>query len=182
MDARNRILRQLRAYRGSDRYEEKMRLRILAFVERHKNCFERNLREGHITGSAWIVNRTHTRVLLLHHGKLGRWLQPGGHWEGDPDVLRVALREAREETGLTRLKLVSRGIFDVDAHRIPLHKKAPAHTHYDIRYLVEADGRERLGKSEESRDLRWVKLKRVSAVNSEESIMRMVRKTSPRKR
>jgi len=72
------------------------------FVAQHENCFDRNLSIGHVSGSSWVVNPTFSHVLLLHHRKLDLWLQPGGHADGDTDILRVILNETSEETGSTR--------------------------------------------------------------------------------
>jgi 8-oxo-dGTP pyrophosphatase MutT (NUDIX family) len=116
-------------------------------------------------------------VLLTHHRKLGKWLQLGGHADGDPDLLAVALREAREESGLARLRALSPAPFDVDRHWIPERKSEPAHWHYDLRFLIEADPDEPLVVTHESRDLAWIELAQVPALNPEESLQRMVRKT-----
>ncbi len=93
----------------------------------------------------------------------------------------MALREAREETGLTRLKPVSAEAFDVDRHWIPPRGDTPGHWHLDLRFLLEADPEEALVVSDESHDLRWVELARVAELNSEESMLRMVRKTGATK-
>ena len=93
---------------------------------------------GHITGSAWVVDIAGNRVLLADHAKLGRWLQPGGHSDGDPDTLAVALREAREESGLD-VRALDDAIFDIDVHRIPARGDEPAHLHFDVRFLVQAE-------------------------------------------
>ena len=150
---------------------------FLSFVQAHENCFDRSLREGHVTGSSWIVDRPHKHCLLTHHKKLGRWLQLGGHADGDSQVMRVATREAEEESGLKQLALVSREIFDIDVHLIPEREQEPAHYHYDVRFLFEADKNEMLVVSEESNDLAWVPLASIEDYSCEESILRMVRKT-----
>jgi 8-oxo-dGTP pyrophosphatase MutT (NUDIX family) len=153
-----------------------MRRELVEFVEAHENCFERSLQIGHVTGSAWIVDPDRTHTLLHHHGKLDRWLQLGGHADGDSDVRNVALREAREESGLTSVRPVSADIFDVDVHCIPARGAEPEHFHYDVRYLFEADRSEPLRITNESKDLQWVRLDRVEELTQEESILRMVRK------
>ncbi len=130
-----------------------------------------------MTGSAWIVDCERTHALLTHHRKLDKWLQLGGHADGDPDILRVALREAREESSLEAIRPVSEEIFDVDIHAIPARGGEPAHFHYDVRFLLEADRAAALAVSEESRSLAWVPLDRVAELNGEESVLRMVRKT-----
>ncbi|HEX2861157.1 MAG TPA: NUDIX hydrolase [Lacunisphaera sp.] len=150
------------------------------FITAHPDCLWRTCLGGHLTASAWIVDPQRTRTLLTHHRKLDRWLQLGGHVDGDPDLAAAALREAREESGLARLHLVSPQIFDVDRHRIPERGAEPVHWHYDVRFLIEADPGEPLRVSDESRDLAWVGLEQVAALNPDESVVRMVRKTGPR--
>jgi 8-oxo-dGTP pyrophosphatase MutT (NUDIX family) len=160
-----------------DEHEARMQQRVVAFVEANDDCFERTLAIGHVTGSAWIVDCARAQVLLTHHAKLNKWLQPGGHADGDPDILRVALREAREETGLRSLRAISEEIFDVDAHEIPARTTEPAHVHYDIRFLLEADCGEPLTISTESHELAWVPLHQVDQLNTDQSVLRMVART-----
>jgi len=124
------------------------------FVRRRPDAAQRELAEGHLTGSAWLVSADGRRVLLTHHRKLGLWLQPGGHADGDRDLARAALREAEEESGLTGLS-IEPGIFDLDRHWIPEHKGVPAHWHYDVRYVVRAGGDEAFVVSDESHALAW---------------------------
>ena len=110
--------------------------------------------------------------------KLEKWLQLGGHADGDGDLLAVALREAAEESGLVRLHAVHPEIFDVDRHRIPQRKMEPAHWHYDLRFMIEADPREPLVRAvSESHELAWLDVDEVTRLNPEESMARMVRKT-----
>jgi len=178
---RRSLLQKLKNHSGIDPHEEEMRLRIILFVEEHENCFDRSLLTGHITGSAFIVNNSRTRTLLTHHHKLEKWLQLGGHSDGNPDTLSVALREAEEESGLKKILPLSKQIFDVDVHEIPARKNEPAHFHHDIRFLFEADDTEPLTISSESKDLAWVSLREIERYTTEESVLRMVRKvlTSP---
>jgi 8-oxo-dGTP pyrophosphatase MutT (NUDIX family) len=129
-----------------------------------------------MTGSAWIVDPARSRVLLVHHRKLGRWLQPGGHADGDPDLARVATREAREETGLAGLRLVGAGVFDVDVHEIPAQPDAPAHLHYDVRFLMENNSTAQPVANEESLALRWWPLRKIAS-GDDASLARMAKKT-----
>ena len=153
--------------------------RFNAFVDSHPDCFHRSCRVGHVTGSAWLVDTTGDRVLLAHHAKLGRWLQPGGHSDGDPDTLAVALREAREESRLD-VRALDDTIFDIDVHGIPAHGREPAHWHYDVRFLVQAE-QNRFRVSEESHALAWVPAVGVDSLTDEESVLRMARKWAVRR-
>ena len=113
-------------------------------------------------------------MLLTHHRKLGRWLQPGGHSDEDSDTLEVALREAREESGL-EVRALDKAIFDLDVHLIPAQGQDPPHYHYDVRFLVQAmeDG---FQVNDESFALAWVPADRVGVFTSDESVLRMARK------
>ena len=170
------LLDLLEKHSPIDENELKMRNETIEFVKTNEDCFRRELLIGHVTGSAWIVNYARTHVLMMHHRKLNRWFQPGGHCDGEPDVLNVALKEAYEETGLKNFKVVDGEVYDVDVHQIPERKDIPAHYHYDVRFLIEADMNEQLIITEESNDLSWVSLEKIAEHNDSESIMRMVRK------
>jgi 8-oxo-dGTP pyrophosphatase MutT (NUDIX family) len=155
--------------------------RVRRFVRTHPDCFERSCLEGHVTGSAWVLSPDHRCVLLTHHAKLGRWLQLGGHADGETDPYAVALREAREESGLADFRpLAARGIplpLDVDVHEIPARPGEPAHFHHDIRYALVATSGAPPVRSEESRDLRWVSRDRLTDYSDEESLLRLEDKT-----
>ena len=156
--------------------------RIRRLVESRSNCFERDCMPGHITASAWIVSHDHGRFLLTHHRKLDRWLQLGGHADGDPDVLGVALREAQEESGMLDLEPVLTGSelvpFDLDVHEIPAWRDDPTHEHHDVRFLLRAAAGQSLVMSGESKDLRWFEsgAPGVEGLLGEESLLRLHRK------
>lgn len=161
-----------------DRAEREMAEAGVAFIEAHPDCLLRSCLTGHLTGSAWIVNPSGAKTLLVLHRKLGRWLNPGGHADGDPDLPAVALKEAREETGLSSVKLALASLFDFDRHWIPERKGVPGHHHYDFRFLCVADDRESLLISDESDELAWKTPDEALALNPEESIKRLVSKAS----
>jgi 8-oxo-dGTP pyrophosphatase MutT (NUDIX family) len=146
------------------------------FLAAHTDAFERSNHVGHFTGSGWLVSEDGGRVLLLHHRKLDRWLQPGGHADGDSDLSGVALREAQEETGVQGLR-VEGDVFDLDCHRIPARVDEPEHWHYDVRYVVRAGPDERLVVNAESRALTWRPVAEVAVDESlDASLRRMARK------
>jgi 8-oxo-dGTP pyrophosphatase MutT (NUDIX family) len=136
-------------------------------------CYRRDHLPGHITGSACIINESVTRILLVKHGSLKRWLQPGGHADGEENVLATARREACEETGLCNLTLISNSFVDIDIHPIPAKTHFPAHDHYDVRFLFLGDEKEQLQISDESTDLKWVELSALETYNTERSILRL---------
>lgn len=138
--------------------------------------FERSRLAGHFTGSAWLVSADGKRVLLTHHRKLDRWLQLGGHADGDQNLARVALREAEEESGLDGL-VVEPEIFDLDRHWIPERGDVPGHWHYDVRYVVRATASEAFVVSEESHALAWRAINDlITEPNLDPSIQRMAMK------
>lgn len=167
------LLTLLENYPPLDAADRACRERFIAFVRAHPQCFSRELRVGHVTGSAWIVDASGARVLLTHHRKLDIWVQPGGHADGDPDVAAVALREAREETGLSNLTRCGPGIFDLDIHPIPARDAVPAHEHFDVRFAFRADASQPLLVSDESHALAWVKLDQLEQFSREASLARM---------
>ena len=163
----------------SDRYpSEKVAITMLSFIENHTNHFSRTNHHGHFTGSAWIINPDKSKILMTHHKKIGKWLQLGGHADGESDLLKVSQREAVEESGINNFVTISNEIFDMDIHEIPPIGSDPKHLHYDIRFLLEADpDKESLTISNESHDVAWIPLDQIAHYNSEKSIMRMVDKT-----
>lgn len=182
---RTSFLQHLAAYRPFDAEEVEMRERMHRFVAENEACFDRTFEPGHITASCWIVNslpageRQRGQALLTWHKRLNRWLQMGGHLErDDASLLDAALREAREESGLAEVRPLAAAIFDLDVHLIPERKGEPAHFHYDVRFLLEADPAQPLVVSAESRDVAWVPLSGIMALNTDASMRRMVAKTA----
>ncbi len=160
--------------------EEKVFIpRFKSLLSNFPACYGRSLLTGHITASAWIIDEQGGSALLVHHKKLNRWLQPGGHADGDEDVLAVAFKEAREETGLTSLKLAEENIFDIDIHLIPRHGEIQAHFHHDIRFLFVAEKTEEYVISNESNELKWIPMDKLNLfTGNNNSIRRMASKTN----
>ena len=175
-DSRSPLLHLLDDYLSRFPEEADIVKRYQYFVSTNVDCFERELQSGHVTGSALVLDSGWRSVLLTHHRKLNKWLQPGGHADGDADVMRVGMREALEETGLPVIKPMTNKLFDVDIHVIPDRNNEPRHLHYDCRFLLSSGGPDTFTISHESNDLAWVPMDRISDYTSEESILRMIEK------
>ncbi|EON76322.1 Adenosylhomocysteinase [Lunatimonas lonarensis] len=175
---RSQLRYLLEHYRTVFEEEQQFVAEFLDLVE-DPLAFHRERTAGHFTASSWIVNKTRTHTLLTLHKKLNKWLQLGGHADGNDNLLEVCLNEAREESGLTSLRLVDRTIFDIDRHLIPSKGEVEEHYHYDVRFLIEAEMDESLTMSDESTELAWISFDMVEAVvNGNVSILRMLEKTS----
>ena len=148
---------------------EANRARVLAFADAHPDALVRRCVEGHLTGSAMVVDPATRRVVLLLHRKLGRWLQPGGHADGDANLPAVALREASEETGIAGLRVVTPAV-DVDVHEVG---PPPFHLHLDVRYLVVAPPKAELAPNDESLDMRWVAPGEMAAYGADPGTVRL---------
>jgi 8-oxo-dGTP pyrophosphatase MutT (NUDIX family) len=149
---------------------------FLRFLRTPAAVFDRSNKEGHFTGSTWLVSPDGKRVLLSHHRKLNLWVQLGGHADGDTCLPRVALREAEEESGLHDLRVDS-DIFDLDRHRIPARGDEPTHWHYDVCYVARASGDEKFVVSGESHALAWRDVVELASdPRMEPSLRRMARK------
>jgi 8-oxo-dGTP pyrophosphatase MutT (NUDIX family) len=181
--SRQTLIDQLRAHQPASEGERQMLARMIAFAESHEDCCSRSLLIGHMTGSAWVVDHSRSLALLTHHRKLNKWLQLGGHADGNPDLLAVARREVEEESGLTEITPLSEGPFDIDVHSIPARGSEPEHFHFDVRFLFAVNSNHPLTVSDESHSLAWIPLADLAdpadpkGLRVGESILRMVRKT-----
>ena len=172
---RQPILNALADYRSRHPEEADVVDRFDGFVRDEPSCFDNDCWSGHVTVSSWLLDTTGNRALLTHHKKLDKWLQLGGHSDGDPDTLAVALREAQEESGLVVTALDS-SILDLDIHQIPARGDQPAHFHYDVRYLLQVSGTESFAVSDESHELAWVAPEELETFSREWSVLRMAEK------
>lgn len=170
------LIKALKSYQSYDKEEKYMVDKTIEYLEHTEAYLGKINPDGHITGSAWIVNKNKDKTLLTHHLKLNIWVQLGGHTELDESIFDSAYREGIEESGLEELKIISENIFDVDVHKIPERKGVKAHYHYDIRYLFEADDKIPLIVSDESHDLSWVDFNEIKKYTTERSVIRMVEK------
>ena len=156
--------------------EQPFRAKMIELLDAERACFSRTAFPAHFTGSALVVNADGSRALLHHHRKLDRWLQFGGHCDGDENVLRVAQREALEESGIDGLIVASARPFDLDIHEIPAHAAEPAHWHYDLRYVFIAPQGAVHRRSAESNELRWFTADELERLPLDPGLQRMLRK------
>lgn len=170
-----RFNEQLLAYAARYPHESACVERFQKLAEKWPHCLRREQLPAHLTGSAWAVDAGGTRVALVHHKKLDRWLQPGGHADGDEDLLGVAKKELFEETGLTA-PLVTGALFDLDIHEIPERATMPRHLHYDVRFAFRLTGEQALQVSDESNEAAWIPLGKEFDRIADASLMRMKEK------
>lgn len=171
---RSTLIKQLQDYHPYDNLESSFIAKFLELLQK-ENCYTRQNLEAHITASAWITDPERNSVLLLHHAKLNRWLQPGGHSDGNENLEEVVHKEVSEETGISDCKFIQSTLFDIDIHTIPVYKNIPEHDHYDVRFLMEAPAGSKILKNSESNEVKWVRLENIP---SEISMLRMKSKLS----
>lgn len=155
------------------------RRRMVDLLENSEYPFSRNsMNPGHFTASAFLLNSDNSKFMLMHHKKLDKWLQPGGHCETETNLLEVAIREAKEESGIENITPLMSNIFDLDVHLIPANNFEPAHFHFDVRFLLKTFDNDNLSKNDESNMLIWTSLfqKDYFEFKLEYSILRMIEK------
>jgi 8-oxo-dGTP pyrophosphatase MutT (NUDIX family) len=177
-----RLNELLHRYGGAFPAERELAARFSAFVRDHADCLLRTCAPGHITASTWILSPDDAQCLLTHHRKLGKWLQLGGHVDGEERIELAALREAQEESGMQHFDLLQPpgGLvpLDLDVHPIPARAGEPAHDHWDVRFLLRARPGQAIARSAESNDLRWVPVRELEQWTREESVVRLQRKAA----
>jgi 8-oxo-dGTP pyrophosphatase MutT (NUDIX family) len=176
------VREQLSGYRAQDAAEAGYVTRMLELSRAAAACQRSHFAPGHFTASAFVLSPDRRDVILIHHKKLGIWVQPGGHVETtDDDLIGAARREVGEEVGLGELDPFRNdaGLFDVDIHPIPARKLEPAHEHFDVRFAFVARTRD-FSRTEEVADVRWVPLGDVATVTRDVSVLRAVKKLSAR--
>ena len=173
---REALIELVTSHTSFDDMEREHTMSTLDFLHKNKNCTSSDNLRGHITASAWVLSPYRTETLLTHHRKLNRWLQLGGHIDDDATVQEAAFREAVEESGIENIYLIEDSIFDIDVHLIPARNEVAEHYHYDLRFLFQTE-RKDFVISHESNELAWVKLTDIGNFVSDESVLRMCRKS-----
>lgn len=174
---RKPLLDLLTRYHAAHPDEAGCVLRVQQLVENHVDCFDRHCWAGHVTASAWLLSPDGRRFLLTHHRKLDRWLQLGGHSDGNPDPAAAALREAREESGLLDLHFAYAADapvpIDLDVHRIPARGAEPTHDHHDVRFVLVAAPGQTIATSDESNALEWFEMDALESAADDASVLRL---------
>ncbi len=169
------LVAALQNHQPFDAHEADMLGKMMQFLVENPLAYHRENMAGHITASAWIADNSFDKILMLHHAKLNKWLQPGGHADGKENLIDVVKSEVLEETGLTLQHEPT--LFDIDIHIIPERGQVPEHLHYDVRFLVLVPKDSAILRNEESNALAWFPVAEVSGLNAESSIVRMVDRT-----
>ncbi len=155
-----KIIEEIKRYAPCCEQEARDKTVILDFLAKNEDAFSRENLVAHMTASAWIVNPERTRTVMVYHRIYDSWSWTGGHADGETDLLAVALREAREETGLRNVRPLSSEIFSLEVLTVDGHEKrgeyVPSHLHMNVTYLLEADESEPLHVCEdENKGVRW---------------------------
>lgn len=163
---------QLARYIPYNEQEEKDRTLILAMLETESDLFTRENRTAHLTASAWVVSEDHRKVLMAYHNLYDSWAWLGGHADGDHDLLGVAVREVKEESGLQQVAPVSEEIFSVEVLTVDGHVKkgeyVSSHLHLNVTYLLSADDTEAVhNKPDENKAVAWFDPEEVYVRSSE---------------
>ena len=167
-----KLIEEIKRYRPCCEQEERDKAVILAFLAAHDDAFLRENLVAHMTASAWVVNPARDRVLMVYHRLYDSWAWTGGHADGETDLLAVALRECREETGVEHVRPVSEDIYSLEILTVDGHEKrgqyVPSHLHLNLTYLLEADERDSLQICEaENSGVRWFSLAEALTAPSE---------------
>ena len=168
----------IQAYVPCCEQEREDRRMMLDCLKKRSDILCRSDEMAHFSASAWVVNPARTKVLMLYHNIYNSWSWPGGHADGEEDLLGVALREVREETGLKDVRAVTDALYSLEILTVNAHFKrgryVVPHLHLNLTYLLEADDRQALqSKPDENSAVKWFPLEQAVAASSE-SDMRIV--------
>ena len=167
-----KIIEEIKKYRPCNAQEQRDQTLILDFLEKNGDAFLRSNLLAHMTASSWIVNPERTKTLMVYHNLYDSWSWTGGHADGETDLLSVALREAREETGIEHVRPVSPEIFSLEVLTVDGHEKrgeyVPSHLHMNVTYLLEAEESDTLHACrEENSGVAWFTLEEALKASSE---------------
>ena len=173
---RKTLLDMLNCYTPYNVEEEKDLQLIKDFIINNPNCYSRDNIIAHVTVSSWIVNQNKTKVLMIYHNIYNSWSWTGGHADNDEDLLNVSIKEAKEETGLENIKVLSNDIFSLEVLTVDGHYKknkyVNSHLHLNITYLLEANDNDYIKpKLDENKAVKWIEIDNVKKEVREEWMM-----------
>ena len=162
----SKLYNEIKSFKPFDEREEVDKNAMIEFMDNNKDVLTRDNHIGHLTTSAWIVNKERTKVLMIYHNIFKSWAWVGGHADGEADLLSVVKREIKEETGITNIKLLSDGIYGINVSPVDSHIKrgkiVNSHLHLDIEYLFEADENDEIRiKEDENSGIKWIDIDKV---------------------
>ena len=157
---RKELISKIKKYQPFNEQEEMDKALILNWIETQENAFSRENTVAHMTASAWVVNKERSKVLMIYHNIYNSWSWLGGHADGETDLLAVAVREVKEEAGITNVRPVSDEIFSLESLTVDGHVKkgryVSNHLHLNVTYLLEADSEEAVSvKADENSGVAW---------------------------
>lgn len=166
---------QIEGYIPYNEQEEKDKQTMLQYINRFDNVLTRENEFGHFTASSWVVNKERTKILMIYHNIYQSWAWPGGHADGESNLLNVAIREVKEETGVNHVKVLSNDIFSLEIVGVDGHVKrgnyVSSHVHLNVTYLLEVDEKEALTiKEDENSGVKWIKIEDIEKVSNEKWI------------
>lgn len=164
--------KQLSDYVPFNEQEERDKAILLEWLSSGKDVFTRENKTAHFTASAWVLNKNRDKVLMIYHNIYGSWAWMGGHADGETDLLAVAEREAKEESGIKNIRPVSEDILSIEIAPVSGHEKrgeyVPSHLHLNVTYLFEADERQELFiKPDENSGVMWIALEDIKNKSTE---------------
>ena len=167
-----KLQEQLEQYHPFNEQEERDKKVMHQLLKTQPDIFTRENEVAHFTASSWLLNREHTKVLMIYHNIYHSWAWTGGHADGEEDLLAVAIKEAQEETGVKEIQTVDDAIFSIETLTVDGHEKrgryVPSHLHLNVTYLLEADEAEVLRiKPDENSGVKWFSLEEVLEACSE---------------
>lgn len=170
------LINKLLEYKTTDQFEDAERFSFANFLQRNEDAFDRTNSIAHVTSSSWIVNEDMTKVLMCYHNIYKSWSWTGGHADGEQDLLSVAIREAKEETGINTIKVLTPEFYDVEIIPVSQHLKRGFaignHLHLNVTYLLMADEKEILKvKSDENSKLAWLDVEKLDELVSEKDML-----------
>lgn len=170
---------KIEEYKPYNEQEEQDKRVMLKYIDSFDNVLTRDNEFGHFTASSWVVDKERTKVLMIYHNIYKSWAWTGGHADGESDLLSVAIRELKEETGVKDIKVIDNNIFSLEIVRVDGHVKrgkyVSSHVHLNVTYLLEADENDLLKiKEDENSGVKWVNIEDVEKVSNEEWLIENV--------